>query len=711
MSQVINGENLYIRAIHTVARYYDAPISYEAIIANLSGYKGSADPFLVIAGLESVSLRAKISRYKLDKISNEICPCVLILNDKTPCIVYEQDEGYFVIDRLSGQESERISMRDLENIYSGQLILVNRGLSDLSTSTFNKIYEKKNWLFGTLSHYKSVYFYALIAAFFATIMSMAPILYTRIIYDKVISHSNTGYSTLTTLTIAVIVVLTFDLLIGIIKSYLLDFINRNTDIILSNKLIHKVLNVNLSNHQMLAGALASRVRELEVLREYMSSLALASLVDLPFAIFFLGLLFYFSNGTVVSVVILTMFFMILLNAVVAKLIEDYSSITHDFGYKKSTYLVEAILGLEVIKTNIAEERFAGIWSELSEAQANSSKVEKNLTAIASNSMIYLQNLNYVAMAVLGAYMILSNQLSVGGLVACSVLGSRILGPFTQISNLVMRYRHIKMAYDALTNVMLNPSERQEEKRFISKSSFLGQIEFQNIDFSYKEDGVKVLEDVSFTVNAGEKVAVLGAIGSGKSTIGKLILSLYKPMNGNIFIDGIDIQKIHPYDLRSHIGYVGQDNFMFSTSIIDNIMVSPLVRSGDAEDLENAIKIAGINQVLVGKKDGLKTDIGQGGSKLSGGQKQAVAIARGLANDAPILILDEPTSMMDSASEDLLWKGLSTLKDKTMMIISHNLKVLEIVDKVLFVENGKVKFYGNKQDFIKLANGAKEGKLR
>ena len=151
--------------------------------------------------------------------------------------------------------------------------------------------------------------------------------------------------------------------------------------------------------------------------------------------------------------------------------------------------------------------------------------------------------------------------------------------------------------------------------------------------------------------------------------------------------------------------------MFSTSIIDNIMVSPLVRSGDAEDLENAINIAGINQVLVGKKDGLKTDVGQGGSKLSGGQKQAIAIARGLANDAPILILDEPTSMMDSASEDLLWKGLATLKDKTMMIISHNLKVLEIVDKVLFIEHGKVKFYGNKEDFIRLANGAKEGKLR
>ena len=143
----------------------------------------------------------------------------------------------------------------------------------------------------------------------------------------------------------------------------------------------------------------------------------------------------------------------------------------------------------------------------------------------------------------------------------------------------------------------------------------------------------MLEDISFTINSGEKIAVLGAIGSGKSTIGKLVLSLYKPINGNIFIDGIDIQKIHPYDLRSHIGYVGQDNFMFSTSIIDNIMVSPLVRSGDAEDLENAINIAGINQVLVGKKDGLKTDVGQGGSKLSGGQKQAIAIARGLANDA------------------------------------------------------------------------------
>jgi len=628
------------------------------------------------------------------------------MEDQSPYIVYEADAGYLVVDLLHGQESQRIAIEDLEKTYSGKLILVNRGLNDISTITFNKIYEKRNWLLGTLRHYKSVYVYALLAAFFATIMSMAPILYTRLIYDRVIPHGD--YKTMIAITIAVIVVLTFDVLIGVIKSYLLDFINRNTDVILSNKLIHKVLNVNLANNQMLAGALAGRMRELEVLREFMSSFALASLVDLPFALLFLVLLFYFSNATVVGICCMSIIIMVLVNLIVCKIIKDYSQITHDFGHKKTTYLVESILGLEVIKANIAEERFAGVWSELSEAQANASKVEKNLTSIAGGLMGYVQNLNYMAMAVMGAYLIIENKLSIGGLVACSVLGSRVLMPFTQISNMVLRYGHIKMAYDGLSNIMLNPSERQQENRFISKSSFLGQIEFQNVDFAYRGEASTVLNDVSFTVNPGEKIAVLGSVGSGKSTVGKLILSLYKPTNGNIFIDGIDIQKIHPYDLRSHISYVSQDNFMFSTSIMDNIMVSPLVRSGDADDIQQAMDIAGINKVLVGKKDGLKTDVGQGGNKLSGGQRQAIAIARGLSNDAPIVILDEPTSMMDSGAEAQLWQGLATLKQKTMLIISHNLRVLDIVDKVLFIENGKVKFYGNKEDFMKLANGQNKG---
>jgi ATP-binding cassette subfamily C protein LapB len=579
--------------------------------------------------------------------------------------------------------------------------MVNRGMSDISTATFNKLSEKKNWLFSTLSHFWSVYAYALLSAFFGTILSMAPVLYTRLIYDKVIPHA--AYKTMVVLTIGVLVVILFDILIGIIKNYLLDFINRNTDVILSNKLINKILNVSLANNQMLAGALAGRVRELEVLRDFMSSFALVSLVDMPFVILFLVLLCYFSNGLVVAICITSMCLMLLINIIIAKIIQDYSEINHDLGHKKNTFLVEVILGLESIKANIAEERFAGIWSELTEAQANASKVERNLTAIAGYLLGFVQNLNYIAMVVVGAYMIMQNQLSIGALVACSVLGSRILVPFTQIVNLTVRYRHVKMAYISLTNIMLNPAERQREGRFISKSAFLGQIEFQNVDFSYKEENNLVLQDVSFSINAGERVALLGSIGSGKSTISKLILGLYKPSGGNIFIDGIEIQKLHPYDLRSHISYVSQDNFLFSSSIIENIMVSPLVRSGNVDDLQKAINIAGINQILSSKKDGLKSEVGQGGNKLSGGQRQAISLARGLANDAPIIILDEPTSMMDSAAEASLWEGLQKLDQKTMLIITHNLKVLDIVDKVIFLEGGKIKFFGTKEDFIKLAN--------
>lgn len=706
MPQTINSENVYIRAIHTIARYYDAPISYEAILANTSSHRGGSDPYLIIAGLESVSLRCKVIPYKLNKLHQGMFPCILIMDDQSPSIIYEEDVGYLLVDTLKGQEPQRIAVAEMEKRYSGKLIIINRALNDISTATFNKLSEKSNWLFSTLSHYRGIYIYSLMAAFFATIMNMAPVLYTRVLYDKVIPHA--AYDTMMVVTCGVIVVITFDILVGTIKAYLLDFINRNADIILSNKLIHKVLNISLGNHYMLAGALAGRVRELEVLRDYMSSVAITALVDLPFSVLFLCLIYYFGNFAIVSACLASITMIVVISIITRKLIQDYSQITHEFGHKKMTYLVEAILGLEVIKSNIAEERYAGVWSEISEAQANAAKMERNLNAISSNLMVYIQNLNYIAIVVIGAYLVIENKLSIGALVACSVLGAKILAPFMQVGSLLLRYKHIKMAYDSLTNIMLTPSERQQEHRFISKSSFLGEIEFQGVSFSYKGESKVALNDLSFVVKQGEKIAVLGSIGSGKSTIGRLILSLYKPTQGNIFIDGIDIQKLHPYDLRSHISYVSQENFMFSTSIIDNIMVSPLVRSGDAEDVQQAINIAGINQVLAGKKDGLKTEVGQGGSKLSGGQRQAIAIARGLANDAPILILDEPTSMMDSSSEASLWQGLSTLKDKTMIIISHNLRVLDFVDKVLFVENGSMKFYGSKLDFMKLANEQKQG---
>jgi ATP-binding cassette, subfamily C, bacterial LapB len=368
-------------------------------------------------------------------------------------------------------------------------------------------------------------------------------------------------------------------------------------------------------------------------------------------------------------------------------------------------LIESLTGLETLKAVGAEGPMQRRWEQLIGHLGKLSLKARLLSAANVNTATFLQQIATIAVVVVGVYLIGEREMSVGALVACTLLAGRALAPLSQVAGLITRYHHARAALDGINRMMALPVEREPGKSFVHRPGFKGTIEFKDVTFSYPEQPIAALQNISFRVAAGERVGIIGRIGSGKTTIEKLIMGLYRPTSGSVWVDGVDLQQIDPADLRKNIAYVPQDPMLFFGTVRNNIVFgAPYV---DDRAMLQAAEIAGVTEFVNRHPLGFDMPVGERGEGLSGGQRQSIAIARAMLLDPALLVLDEPSNSLDNRSEENLKARLAQhMNGKTLLLVTHRASMLSLVNRLIVVDGGRIIADGPKEQVLEALSGGK-----
>ena len=554
---------------------------------------------------------------------------------------------------------------------------------------------KKNWFLLYISNQKKFYLQAILASIFINIFALITSVYIMVIYDRIIP--NNAISSLISIIIGVLFVISMDFSMKMLRGYFLDMAGKQIDSSSSRDIFQKIVGYDLSKAPKFSGELVSVVREFETFREFFNSITLTSLVDFPFILVFLAVIYgiggniAFVPGCIVPVVIV---FGLVLQPVLKQISED----SQKDGQAKQTVLGEMINGLETVKTVSGGTVLKTRWMNAVDAQSKTSIKSRIFTQLALNFAGIGQQLSQVGIIGFGVLAVSSGDMSMGALIACTILSGRTLAPLGQIGGLMGRLNSAKAAYHSVTKFMLEASREETAKEYFPRNNILGSIEFSHVNFSYSEDTQIILNDLNLKINAGEKVAVIGKIGSGKTTLLKLILGLYQPNNGSTLIDGANIQQIRPEDIRRQFGVVMQNTYLFSGSIRDNIAFG--LDKISTDEIDEAATIAGVSDFTKKMNNGLDYQLSEGGKDLSGGQRQAIALARAIVRKPAIILLDEPTSAMDLTSERQIIRNLKSYFTKqTLVVVTHRMSLLQLVDRVIAVDDGKVTVDGSRDSIL------------
>ncbi|MCP5381602.1 MAG: type I secretion system permease/ATPase [Kordiimonadaceae bacterium] len=578
--------------------------------------------------------------------------------------------------------------------------------------TGTELLNKNHWFWGAFHQNWWTYGQIILAAIMINFFSLGSSIFIMTVYDRVIP--NNAVESLIALCIGMIILISFDFLLKFLRAYFIDSAGQKVDLKVAKGIFDRIMKLKLASQKGSTGRLVNIVREFESLRDFCTSASLATLVDIPFILLFLTVIIIIG-GPVAIVPALAIPIVLFIGIFIQPFLSRFSSEGMQQGHSKQGTLVEMVSGLETLKSLGSDKLFHDRWEKAVDQHSSISLKSRMFSQIAINSAATAQQVAQIGIVAVGFARIMDGEMSMGALIACVIISGRCLAPLGQLANLLTRYNHAKTAYTALDKLMAEPSDDAEGRDFIRRNKIKGKLEFQNVSFKYPGATGKVLENVSFKVEAGEKVAILGTIGSGKSTILRIAAGLYEPDDGAVLLDDTDIRQIIPEDLRKNMAMVLQDVFLFSGSIKENITMGDPQISDD--DILHAAEISGVQDFLGGLPNGYDLQLRDRGDGLSGGQKQSLAICRALVRKSPILMMDEPTSSMDTGSEQkLIYRLKEELKEKTLLVVTHRPTMLELVDRIIVIEKGKVVANGPKDDVIRMLtpkgsdpNLAKRGK--
>ncbi|ELP5726938.1 type I secretion system permease/ATPase [Vibrio vulnificus] len=690
-----------------VSRYYGLANSPEALINGLPLADGKLTPFLLPRSAERAGLVAKENRAELNDISSLVLPAILLLKGGDSCVlisVNKEASEAEITTLESGMVPVLIPLEELQQQYTGRYFLVKKQFRYDERSPEILKTREGHWFWSTLWQSKHIYRDVLIASILINLFAIAAPMFTRIVYDKVVP--NLAFETLWVLASGIFVVFLFDFILKMLRNYFIDVAGKKSDILISSKLFSKVMGIRMESKPTSVGAFARHLQEFESIREFFTSATVSALIDLPFALLFLLLIWLMAGDLVyvpIAGVVILMIHSALIQGPLRRSIEEGSRLAS----QKYANLIESLAGLETVKLFSAQGQFQYRWEEAVAHMANWNIKTRRLTDSIQNAAGFVQQSANVAMIILGVYLISNGDLTMGGLIAATMLSGKAIGPLVQLSLLSTRYNQAKSSMTIINQVMEMPDEQEEGKRYIHRPMVQGKVELDRVTFHYPDAPVASIRDLSITINPGEKVAIIGRIGSGKTTLERLIMGLYKPTEGHVRIDDTDIQQLHHVDIRRNIGCVPQDSNLFFGTIRENITLGrPLV---DDRDVLDAANRAGVTAFTQADPAGLERQVGEGGAMLSGGQRQAVSIARAFLGRPPVLLMDEPTSAMDNRSEMQIKYQLSQLKpSETLILITHKTSMLDVVDRVIVMEKGSVIADGPKAQVL---SDLKQGKVR
>lgn len=687
-----------LECLLVVARHHERPCTQDALVAGLPLEDHLLTPSLFARAASRAGLTSKIVQRPLEQLDDSFLPLVLLLNERQACLLMSwnaaRDKALVVLPEL-GEAAMELSREALSARYSGMAILVRpRFRFDRRAPEVGKV-KHRHWFWGAMLSNLPVYRDVLLAAGLINIFALAMPLFTMNVYDRVVP--NRAMETLWMLALGVTLVLVADLLLRTVRGYFIDLASSRVDMDLSSRIMERVLGTRLELRPASAGSFAANLRSFETIRDFIASATVTAIIDLPFALLFLVVMAWI-DWPMLFPGLIGMSLVVTYALVVQSKMHELAETTYRASAMRNASLVEALVGLETLKALGAEGTMQRKWERSAAFLSRVSTQLRLLSASTVNSTLWTQQFATIALIVLGAYRISMGELTMGGLIACSMLLSRAMAPFSQVAGLTTNYHNAITALGSLDGVMKREVERPEDANFVSRPHFNGEIEFKDVCFSYPGDDGQTLRNVSFHIRPGEHVAILGRIGSGKTTLQKLILGLYRPSSGSILIDGVDSRQLDPAELRRSIGYVPQDLTLFYGSLRDNITIAaPYV---DDAALLAAAEISGINEFVDAHPRGFDMLIGERGESLSGGQRQCVALARAVVNDPPMLLLDEPTGAMDFSSEESVKTKLRTYAaHKTVLVITHRTSLFEIVERIIVMDKGKIVADGAKTQVI------------
>lgn len=669
--------------------------------ATLSAGLPLADGKLPVAGIERAAARAgmatRLQRMALADIDPAALPAIALLHGERACVLLGRDgEGHWeALLPETGGGTVRLSADELAGRYTGITLFVRPQFRLDERAAQVRPTASGHWFWGALLAQRLVYRDVLWAALLINVFAVAFPIFSMNVYDRVVP--NHAVETLWALAVGIVVVISADLLMRNLRSHFVDDASARIDVQISATLMERVLGMQLANRPAAVGAFAANLRGFEQVRDFIASSTVAALIDLPFALIFIGVMAWLSPWLALPPVVA---FVIVLAAgyVLQQRLHEVSQATWQAGALRNATLVEALAGIETVKTQCAESVIQSRWERANAYLAGMTVRMRGLSSGAASATGWMVQLVSVSLIVIGVYLIDQRELTMGALIAASMLSGRALAPAGQIVGLLMQYQGARTALESLERIMTQPVERPPERHFIQRSELRGEIEFRDVRFAYPGREDSALNGVSFKIAAGERVAFIGKVGSGKSTIQKLIMGLYAPADGAVLIDGIDQRQLDPADLRRNIGCVSQDVTLFYGSLRDNIAFG-LPHAEDAAVVA-AAETAGLGEFVNRHPRGFDMPVGERGEQLSGGQRQGVGIARAVLPNAPILLLDEPTSAMDHSTEAHVTAQLARFaQDRTLVLVTHRTSLLPLATRVIVIDQGKVMADGPRDQIL------------
>lgn len=691
------GDEL-LDAVATIAALFERPFSDLRVKKGLALDDDGLVPLDQLDhALEAVGLRCHLVRRPLAGWNTQDVPAILLLADDRPVVLTSMDDDGCWI-RLPGASSDlQIDRRLLESAYTGQGVIVRH--DPASETARERPWDqatRQHWFWSEVWKERSQYGYVMFASLLINLLAFAMPLFTMNVYDRIIP--NKAAASLWMLALGALFAIAVEYGLRLARTGLIDEVGRGIDARLSQRLLDKVLNLPMATQRGSTGALARRVTDYEQVRDFFASTTVVLITDILFLVVFVALIAVLG-GWLAVIPIVAMVVMLAMGWVLQRRMSAAVADAQVDASMLQTTLVETIGSLETVKACRAEGRMLGKWRRLSASNAYTQEEMRKLTATAVNLATLCQQATGIALIIGGFYLFNAGTISMGAIIAIVMLASRSLAPVGQLAFLMTRGRQAFVTLNSLQQLMDRDDERDKGSRSITPEVRDGRLQLDHVGFRYPDTERESLADVSLSIEPGERVGLIGRVASGKSTLGRVLCGLYDPTTGSYRIDGLESRQYDPHDLRSTLRFVGQDAELFSGTVRENLLVG----ASDADDASiiDAVRRSGADEFLGRDTAGFDFHIGERGSRLSGGQRSFLVLARALMTPAHLLFLDEPTGAMDSQTEKHFVDRLQAAipASQTLVIATHRMTVLGLVDRLIVMDNGRVVADGPRDEIL------------
>jgi len=691
-----------------LTRIHGRPSTRAALSAGLPLPKSGLPPTLFARAAARAGLSCKILRRPLEKIDAALLPVILLLEGDGACLLLGWDETGDTANLLfpeAGQGVVVLRREELLGRYAGIAIFSRPNFRFDQRTPELADTPQRHWFWGAFRDQFPLYRDILAAALLINLFALALPLFSMNIYDRVVP--NFAVETLWMLAFGLLLVLVIDYFLRVMRGYFVDLAGSRIDLKLSTLIMERVLGMRLSERPASVGSYAATLRSFESVRDFIASATVTAVVDLPFGLLFFLVLGWISWPLVIPPLIGVML-VVIYSYIVQHKMHELSETTFRAAAMRNATLIETLTAMEAIKAHGAESQMQSKLEDTASFLARVSAQLRLLSSSVINGVSTLQQLVNITIIIAGVYLIHAGMLTMGGLIAATMLSGRAMAPLGQIVALLMQYQNARTALSSLEDTMKKPGERSGETNFVHRPDLAGEIVFDNVHFSYPGRTQEALRGVTFRIKPGENVVVIGRVGSGKTTLQRLVLGLYTPTEGAITVDGIDLRQLDPADLRRNIGYVEQDAMLFYGTLRDNIAIAAPYADDGA--ILAAAEVGGLIEFANRHPQGFDMIIGERGESLSGGQRQGVAIARAVLLEPPVLLLDEPTGAMDFSSEAQFKERLrSYAKHKTMIVVTHRNTLLDLADRIIVIDEGRIVADGPYEQIIEALKAGRIGK--